>query len=72
MLEHVHKHIVAELQQSARTDTVFVVTSVVFNLVVLGINWSVAESATRHWNPSSASEWIFPLLLAATVAVNVF
>ena len=72
MLEHVHEHIVAELQQSAKTDTVFVVTSVVFNLVVLGINWGVADSATRRWNPSSAAEWIFPLLLVATVAVNVF
>ena len=38
MLERVHQHIVDELQQSARTDTIFVVTAVIFNLVVLGIN----------------------------------
>jgi hypothetical protein len=75
MLEHVHEHIVSELQQSAKTDTVFVVTAVVFNLVVLGINWGVADSAanTRHYNNNSvAAGWIFPILLAATVAVNVF
>ncbi len=38
MLREVHEHVVGELQQNARTDTVFVVTAVLFNLVVLGIN----------------------------------
>jgi len=42
MLEQLHEHVVAELQQSSRTDTVFVVTAVVFNLVVLAINAGVA------------------------------
>ena len=42
MLERVHQHIVDELQQGARTDTIFVVTAVLFNLVVLGVNSAVA------------------------------
>ena len=42
MLERVHQHIVDELQQGARTDTFFVVTAVLFNLIVLGVNSAVA------------------------------
>ena len=42
MLERVHQHIVDELQQGARTDTIFVVTAVLFNLIVLGVNSAVA------------------------------
>jgi hypothetical protein len=44
MLEHIHNHIVTELQQSAKTDTVFVVTAILFNLIVLSINWGVASA----------------------------
>jgi len=72
MLEHVHEHIVSELQQSAKTDTVFVVTAVAFNLIVLGINWTVANSITSPYSRSVSGPIIFPILLAATVAANVF
>ena len=34
MLERLHEHMVSEIQQSSRTDTVFVVTAVIFNLVI--------------------------------------
>ena len=71
MIERVHDHIVAELQQSARTDTVFVITAVAFDLIILGINWAVAEEASRT-NASVAAEWTFPVLLAATILVNFF
>jgi hypothetical protein len=72
MLEHVHEHIVSELQQSGKTDTVFVVTAVAFNLIVLGVNWTVASSISSPYSRSVAAPIIFPVLLAATVAVNVF
>lgn len=36
MLKEIHGHIVDELQQNAKTDTVFVVAAVLFNLAVLG------------------------------------
>ena len=38
MLSDLHQHVVSELQQSSKTDTVFVISAVLFNLVVLGIN----------------------------------
>ncbi len=36
MLTEVHDHIINELGQSSRTDTIFVVTAIIFNLIVLG------------------------------------
>ncbi len=71
MLHEVHQHVVGELQQSARTDTVFVVTAVLFNLVVLGINWGVASSAGQE-NAGAATDGILAVLMVATVLVNLF
>jgi uncharacterized membrane protein YidH (DUF202 family) len=42
MLERVHQHIERELRQSARTDTLFVLAAVAFNLIVLAVNWNLA------------------------------
>lgn len=70
MLEKLHDHIVGELQQNARTDTVFVVAAVLFNLVVLGINWAVAASG--HDGARGAGDVIFALLVVATLAINGF
>ena len=42
MLGQVHDHIVSELGESSRTDTIFVLTAIIFNLIVLGINFGVA------------------------------
>jgi len=44
MIERVHEHIVTELQQNARTDTIFVLTAIVLNLLVLGINSGIAAA----------------------------
>jgi hypothetical protein len=38
MLERVHQHIIEELGQNSRTDTVFVVAAVLINLLLAGIN----------------------------------
>ncbi len=42
MIERVHEHMVGELNTSARTDTVFVLTAVVLNLITLAINSAVS------------------------------
>jgi len=47
MIEHVHKHITSELQQSAKTDIIFILASITLNLITLGINSGMAaESRT--------------------------
>ncbi len=71
MLREVHEHVVGELQQNARTDTVFVVTAVLFNLVVLGINWGVASVSNGGVHPPQ-NDWILGVLIFATLLINSF
>ncbi|MBA7606344.1 hypothetical protein ES703_13492 [subsurface metagenome] len=35
MIERVHEHVIAELQQNTRTDTIFIVTAILLNLIIL-------------------------------------
>jgi len=44
MLEKVHDHIIGELGTNTRTDTIFVITAIILNLVTLGINSGLASS----------------------------
>jgi hypothetical protein len=49
MIERVHQHIIEELQQNTRTDTIFIITSIFLNLLTLAVNSSIAQgkSASR-------------------------
>ncbi len=52
MIERVHEHIVAELHQNARTDTVFILAAILLNLLALGVNSGVAsgrDNDTTMW-----------------------
>jgi hypothetical protein len=71
MLKEIHEHVMGELQQSARTDTVFVVAAVLFNLVVLGINWGVATVAEGR-ERAAQNDVILVLMIIATLLVNWF
>ena len=42
MIERVHQHIITELQQNTRTDTIFIVTAILLNLVILATNSIIA------------------------------
>ena len=42
MITRVHEHIITELQQNARTDTIFVLSAIVLNLIALGVNSGIA------------------------------
>ena len=69
MLAHIHDHIVSELQQNARTDTIFVVTAVLFNLVVLGVNSAVAAEASSPYS-NNANDWILVVFILMSLLVN--
>jgi len=71
MLSKLHEHVVSELQQSSKTDTIFVVSAVLFNLVVLGINWGVA-TASYGDDPAAGNDWILGVLVIATLLINTF
>ena len=69
MLQQIHEHVIQELQQNARTDTVFVIAAVVFNLVVLGINWGVAGGTSDSPRPTQ-NDVILVVLFLATILIN--
>jgi hypothetical protein len=71
MLSDLHRHVVSELQQSSKTDTVFIVSAVLFNLVVLGINWGVATEANKP-RQSGGNDLIFIVLVIGTLLINFF
>jgi len=70
MLEQVHDHIVSELGHSSRTDTIFVVTAVLFNLIVLGINSGVAIAAVEDGS-STTNDLILAVFIIMTLLLNI-
>ncbi len=67
MIERVHQHIITELQQNARTDTVFVVTAILLNLVTLAVNSAVAGG-----RDVTTTTWIvFFMFIALLIVVNL-
>ena len=64
MIEYVHKHIVAELQQNTRTDIIFIITAILLNLLALGINSAMAEGSKRD-----TSQFIVMFIVVALIIV---
>jgi hypothetical protein len=66
MIERVHEHIVSELQQNTRTDTIFILTAILLNLLMLGINSGVASAGQ-----DVTQTVVMLLFVALLVVVNV-
>ncbi|KRA54309.1 hypothetical protein ASD77_06735 [Pseudoxanthomonas sp. Root65] len=47
MIEAIHKQLMSELDRAGRADTVFVVSGVLFNILVLFVNWAQASSLSE-------------------------
>lgn len=81
MKERLHEQISSELNQSARTDTVIVITAILLNLLFLGIN-SGAASAIREYDYSRngietisinvTAVIILVILIVVITAINFF
>ncbi len=69
MLNRVHDHIVSELSQSSRTDTIFVVTAIAFNLIVLGINSGVADAASGR-SGDTVNDIVLIVFIIMTLLMN--
>ena len=66
MIERVHEHIIAELQQNTRTDTIFILTAIILNLLALGVNSGVAGG-----RDTDATTWIvFVTFLCLVIVIN--
>jgi len=67
MIEKVHTHIIDELQQNTRTDTVFIITSILLNLLTLGINSGVAQDSDK-----TSAKWIvFFTFIILVITINL-
>ncbi len=67
MIERVHEHIITELQQNTRTDTIFILTAILLNLLSLGINSAVAQGSDRD-----ATTWVVFFTFVCLVVVVSF
>lgn len=67
MIEHIHKHIISELQQNTRTDTIFILTAIILNLVALGVNSGLVENS-RTSNSTLIVMYLFVFLI---IVVNI-
>jgi hypothetical protein len=66
MIERVHEHIIAELQQNTRTDTIFILTAIILNLLALGVNSGVAGG-----RDTDSTTWIvFFTFLCLVIVIN--
>ena len=45
MIERVHEHITGELKANAHTDTIFAITAIFLNLIILGVNSAISGSS---------------------------
>jgi hypothetical protein len=66
MIERVHEHLIGELNSNARTDTIFVITAILLNLITLGINSGFASS------PAEVTQNIAMFSFAALIIVVNF
>ena len=71
MIEQLHNHITSELQQNTKTDTIFILTSILLNLVTLGINSGMVEKS-RTQNSTLAVMFMFVILIVVVNIVVIF
>jgi hypothetical protein len=67
MIERVHEHIITELQQNTRTDTIFILTAILLNLVILATNSIMATTDEQ----TTTTTIVMVLFVALLIVVNV-
>ncbi|MCX6329786.1 MAG: hypothetical protein NTZ85_09805 [Bacteroidia bacterium] len=67
MIEYVHKHITSELDQNTRTDTIFILTSIVLNLITLAVNSGISKDSRTN----SSTLIVMFVFVSLIIVVNV-
>jgi hypothetical protein len=65
MIERVHEHLIDELRINTRTDTIFILTAIILNLLTLAIN-----SAVTAEGEGTVSTVVMFALVALLIVVN--
>jgi len=66
MIERVHQHIITELQQNTRTDTIFIITAILLNLVILATNSIIAGQ-----DQTATTTIVMVLFVGLLIVVNL-
>jgi len=70
MIERVHEHIITELQQNTRTDTIFIIMAILLNLIILAVNSVIASE--NHSTTTTIVMILFACLLVVINLVVIF
>jgi F0F1-type ATP synthase membrane subunit c/vacuolar-type H+-ATPase subunit K len=65
MLEKVYDHIIMDIKQNTRTDTIFIIVAIVLNLISLGVGSGMANER------SQASTWTMVTMIVLVIVVNI-
>jgi hypothetical protein len=71
MIEYLHQHITSELQQNTRTDTIFILSAILLNLLTLAINSGMVEKS-RTENSMLIAMFLFVVLIVLVNIVVIF
>ncbi len=69
MIERVHEHIITELQQNTRTDTIFILTAIILNLLTLAVNSIVAAASDDSVTTTIVMFMFVSLLIVVNLVV---
>ena len=69
MIEHVHTHITSELQQNTKTDIIFILSSIMLNLIILLTNSNLGNNKDGKSNLAVMFIFVFLLVLVNIVAI---
>ena len=67
MKEKVHDHILGELTANTKTDTIFILTSILLNFIALAINASLASSG----DTDASDIIIFTMFVFLVLIINI-
>ncbi len=69
LLATVHQHILSELKVNTKTDTTFVITSIIINAAILGTNSAIAS--TDYEDSSTTKFIVMGLFIVLLLVVNL-
>jgi len=67
MIERVHEHLLSELSTNARTDTIFVLTAILLNLISLAVNSAISSNQ----DSDSTRSIVMGIFVALIIVVNL-
>jgi hypothetical protein len=73
MLHDIHEHINQEVRLNTKTDTIFVVTAIALNLILLGVSSGLAAAAAEELGRADAkttSAIVLAINLAVSILIN--